>query len=141
MLVPQQRARRRNGAQRRLTSEEAIMSTWIGSMFGRTRRQLRHKPTTSRTSRQRTVSVKSVGVRLPFDGHLLDPTMRVMVVEDACWRATTEYWRSRRPAPWRLRDRARWRAEGVALREKRDRIRSLMSDEAADLPVRPPRAQ
>jgi len=64
------------------------MSTWIGTLFGKARRGLRSEPKPPKGQRKPMVAVKSIGARIPFDGHLLDPAMRVVVVEDACWRAT-----------------------------------------------------
>lgn len=102
------------------------MSMWIDTLLGRTRRGLRSEPKAHKGQRKSLVVVKSVGARVPFDGHLLDPALRLVVVEDACWRASTEYWRGHRPPLWRVGARRRWRAEGVALREKRARIKELM---------------
>jgi hypothetical protein len=113
------------------------MSTWIGTLFGKARRGLRSEPKPPRGQRKPMVAVKSVGARIPFDGHLLDPAMRVVVVEDACWRAATECWRTRRPAWWRLGALRRWRAEGTLLRDKQARIRELMNEAAPGLAARP----
>jgi hypothetical protein len=67
----------------------------------------------------------SLGRTVPAHPDLLTPDMRVVLVEDLLWSIESEEWSRRRPMPWRRRARASWRAEGVALAEKRERIQTL----------------
>ncbi|RSM85169.1 hypothetical protein DMH04_17870 [Kibdelosporangium aridum] len=67
----------------------------------------------------------SVQTAVPADPDLLSPDMRVAVVEDLLWSIDALEWANRRPAVWRLRERASWREEGNVLADKQDRIRQL----------------
>lgn len=67
----------------------------------------------------------SLGRTVPAHPDLLSPDMRVVLVEDLLWSIESEESARRKPAPWRRRVRASWRAEGAALAEKRARIQML----------------
>ncbi|GAA2008870.1 hypothetical protein [Catenulispora subtropica] len=52
------------------------------------------------------------------------PSVTALVVDDLCWQAAAEDWEHRRPAWWRTRARAAWRAEGAELAATADRLRA-----------------
>jgi len=72
------------------------------------------------------LSLQAVPMCVPADMTLLTPTMRVAVVEDACWALAVAAWRERKPFWWRPSARRVWVAEGRALAAKRDRVRALV---------------
>ncbi|MFF0739672.1 hypothetical protein ACFYVL_04650 [Streptomyces sp. NPDC004111] len=59
---------------------------------------------------------------------LLLPNVMVLVVEDVCTRLAYEDWQRRRPARWHLVAHRRWRAEGIWLEGKFQRLWALAGD-------------
>jgi hypothetical protein len=71
--------------------------------------------------------LSAMGVTAPADLRLVTPTMRVAVIEDLCWAIARADWLARRPPRWRWTARRGWRAEQVALNDKRGRIADLVA--------------
>ncbi len=66
--------------------------------------------------------VGSAGVWVPQAWPAMHPLVGQLVSEDLSWRVGVLHWRSSRPSPMHLRARAQWRAHGVALAAKRERL-------------------
>ena len=83
-----------------------------------------------RSSKSKTpaegLSLQAVPMHVPADMTMLTPTMRVAVVEDACWALARDAWHEHKPFWWRSAARRAWAAEGRALDAKRDRVRALV---------------
>ena len=79
------------------------------------------------------VWVGSAGVWVPQAWPAMHPLVGQLVSEDLSWRIGVLLWRSSRPHPLSLRARARWRAHGMALAAKRERLRAA----ARELGFRP----
>jgi hypothetical protein len=77
--------------------------------------------------------LQSSGTNLPARFLNDSPSVAVLVVEDMCWEAAREAWKSRRPRWWRPRARAAWLAEGAALDRKAERLRDLAGDVLQEL--------
>jgi hypothetical protein len=69
--------------------------------------------------------LRSLGRTVRAVDALHHPLVTGVVVEDACWCAGLEDWRSHRPPFWRLGALRRWRDQGRDLARKRERIRAL----------------
>jgi hypothetical protein len=52
----------------------------------------------------------------------------MLMTEDFCWQMTAQDWRARRPARLHRAARAAWRAEGLLIEQKRERIRELAGE-------------
>ena len=80
--------------------------------------------------------LSTVPMCVPADLDLVTPTMRVVVVEDACWALAMDSWRERAPHRWRWAERRAWAAEGRTLDAKRERLRALATEAPSDGPAR-----
>jgi len=80
------------------------------------------------------LSLQAVPMCVPADLTLLTPTMRVAVVEDACWALAMHVWRERKPFRWRTAARREWAAERRTLDTKRDRIHALVQAARGEQP-------
>ncbi|HEY8302707.1 MAG TPA: hypothetical protein VIG48_12475 [Jatrophihabitans sp.] len=80
------------------------------------------------------VWVGSAGVWVPQAWPAMHPLVGQLVSEDLSWRIGVLHWRSVRPRPLRLHARAVWRAHGVTLAAKRERLRA-MADELGFRPM------
>ncbi|MGW8378325.1 hypothetical protein [Streptomyces sp. ODS28] len=67
---------------------------------------------------------RSVGV----EAVLRLPSVRVLVVEDACARIAYQAWRRRRPPRWRAVAHRRWAAEAQQMAAKAARVRALAEE-------------
>jgi len=85
------------------------------------------------TDPQDHVWVGSAGVWVPQAGPAIDPLVGQLVSEDLSWRIGLLHWRSSRPSRRHPRARAAWRADGVVLAAKRERLRAA----ARELGFRP----
>jgi hypothetical protein len=56
------------------------------------------------------------------------PLFAALATEDACWQFAVADWRAREPSVWQFADRRTWRDEGLALIEKRTRIREVAAE-------------
>ncbi|WP_037570272.1 hypothetical protein [Phaeacidiphilus oryzae] len=68
---------------------------------------------------------------IPEEAAILLPDVMLLVVEDLCARISRQAWRERRPRCWRLRARARRRAEDRLLAAREARVR-VLSEEYLD---------
>jgi hypothetical protein len=97
-----------------------------GGIAARFRAALRGRRSSKPTAPTDGLTLQTVPVSVPADLTLLTPTMRVAVVEDACWALAVAGWRERKPFWWRPAARRAWAAEGRTLHAKRDRVRALV---------------
>jgi hypothetical protein len=68
----------------------------------------------------------SSGVYVPVIDGVDRASTAQLIGEDLCWQFARADWRARKPRPWRRSAVSRWRAEGVELRVKRDRLIELL---------------
>ena len=73
-----------------------------------------------------------LGAYIPAGRVADSPTLLVIAAEDVCWRVALDTLRAARPALWRRRARAQWRAQRRGLEQKRQRLRLLAEQTLAE---------
>jgi hypothetical protein len=73
-----------------------------------------------------------LGTYIPAGRVAESPTLLVIAAEDVCWRVALDTLAAARPALWRRRARAQWRAQRRGLEQKRQRLRLLAEQTLAE---------
>ncbi|HEY3868968.1 MAG TPA: hypothetical protein VGM10_11485 [Actinocrinis sp.] len=73
-----------------------------------------------------------LGTYIPAGRVAESPTLLVIAAEEVCWRIARDTLAAARPALWRRRARAQWRAQRRGLEQKRQRLRVLAEKTLAD---------
>lgn len=89
-------------------------------------RRRRHTP--APTDRSNGLFVQSLDRCVDVAAVVNHPLMGVLMTEDFCWHTAVMSWRKRKPPRWHYAQWSAWRAEQVALDEKRARIRELAAE-------------